>query len=175
MKTVFKILTIAVLVSCQGNTKTEKKESVVSIDSIRINHKDVIVQQEKEITIVLPPSNCNETYDDFDRFFERFSKDSIYQKQRIKYPLNESYIKSLDPTVIHVNKINVNEYRFINFGIDKYALQKEYDKYIVKIEKLNSNLVQYYWYGYDNGINITYKFKLIGNCWLLVEILDRST
>ena len=43
--------------------------------------------------------------------------------------------------------------------------------YIENLEEI----VYYKLLGYDNGIHVSYRFELIDDCWLLVEILDEST
>ena len=53
-------------------------------------------------------------------------------------------------------------------------MEKEFDKYTVNIEDLDS-VINYRLNGYDNGMRITHKFKLIDGCWFMIEILDEST
>lgn len=113
---------------------------------------------------------------DFNVFFERFSSDSVFQKRHVKYPFKESYANGLENTKIDTFIANnPSEYSYIDFTKDKDAMNNKFGKYSVEIQKINNDSIHYWNIGYDNGINTLYKFKLIGDCWYLLEIVDRST
>jgi hypothetical protein len=168
------ILSLVFLISCKNN-KNGNRDKIVIKDSIV--DKTVKVKEPIKKETIPPfetPSNCGDTT--FDSFFEHFGKDSTFQKRRVKYPLKELYIKSLDPTIIKIDTTyNSSEYNYIDFTEDKYGMEREYGKYTVEIEKIDSDSIHYKNLGYDNGIHIIFKFKRVGTCWLLVEILDEST
>ena len=171
-------LTVFVLImlgsfSCKQEPRN-KEASSNSIESVVSDENPVADGQEEE-DVAKPidmAKDCNQTFDDF---FERFAKDSTFQKKRVKYPMKESYIESLAPTRIRVDSITYRDYVYIDFTKDKKAMNNEYGKYETEIEVVNSNIIYYKWLGYDNGIHVTYKFNLIEGCWYLVEILDEST
>ncbi|CAL2094067.1 DUF4348 domain-containing protein [Tenacibaculum sp. 190524A05c] len=142
-------------------------DSIVSKN--RLDTENIKYSEEK-ITEVF--KNCNET---FDSFFKKFAKDSVFQKSKIKYPLNLLYNDyEIDSIIIVKTYYTKNDYKYFDFSNDKNAMKRSYDKYNVEIEK-SKNLVKYRHIGYDNGILNTYTFKLISNCWYMVEILDEST
>lgn len=114
------------------------------------------------------------TVENFDAFFERFSKDSIFQKNRTKFPLKTSFYE--DPTedaIVHYVK-DSSEAEYIDFTKDTLAMNKETDKFAPKVEKTATGMV-YKRIGYDNGIYVSYIFILSDNSWFLSEILDEST
>ena len=114
---------------------------------------------------------CNMT---FETFFDKFSRDSIFQKKRIRFPLKESYVIDLESSKMQIDIIYSSEYSFRNFKLDKEAKNKEYGKYTVDIEKVNDTIVNYKHKGIDNGIYRIFIFKQIKACWHLTEILDKS-
>lgn len=148
------LLVVFILISCY-----DKKE------------KKVIVKgsQQKEY----PKSeNCSEN---FDKFFEKFARDSIYQKKHVKYPLKSYFYKDLmsDDLSIEIIK-NESSFKYIDFTMDYLAMNNEYGKF--SVEKIQSkNIIIYKRIGYDNGINIAFKFHFIEQCWFLVSIKNLST
>ena len=170
------LLSLFFLISCKKN-KTINTDKTVIEDSI--SSKENTTKESLEIDD--SPSfkvseNCNEI--PFESFFERFGRDSIFQKKRVKYPLkylSSEYDFDKRKDTISVDFIlNKEEFSFIDFAEDKNAMEKEFDKYTVNIEDLDS-VINYRLNGYDNGMRITHKFKLIDGCWFMIEILDEST
>ena len=115
--------------------------------------------------------NCNMT---FEKFFDKFSRDSIFQKKRILFPLKESYVVDLESSQMQIDMIDSSEYSYRNFRLDKEAKNKKYGKYTVEIEKVNDTIVNYKHKGIDNGIYRIFIFKQIKACWHMTEILDKS-
>lgn len=109
----------------------------------------------------------------FEVFFDRFGKDSVFQKSRVKFPLKWSYFGD-DYEKLIVKYVDIKEFFYIDFSEDKNAMERESGKYEVVIEK-NNDEINYLLKGYDNGLYMTYAFKLIEECWYLVEIIDEST
>lgn len=144
-----------------------------NVFAVSCNHKQEVTnatsQIEKETEKI-----STVTVENFDAFFERFSKDSVFQKSRIKFPLKTSYHE--DPTegeIVHYLK-DSSETEYIDFTGDSLAMNKETDKFAPKVEKTAKGMV-YKRIGYDNGIYISYIFILSDNSWFLSEILDEST
>ncbi|AWX45128.1 hypothetical protein HME9304_02138 [Flagellimonas maritima] len=169
-------LTVFVLImlgasSCKQESNN-KDASSSTIGSPVLSEKVANQKEEKE-QIIKPieiPKDCNQT---FETFFERFAKDSVFQKNRVKYPMKWFYYEnSYDELKIDV--MENGKFYYIDFTEDKDAMNKESGKYTVSIDK-KSNHVDYLLKGYDNGLMLTYKFNLIDGCWYLVEILDEST
>jgi|GEM_PF-2459113 len=158
--------------SCRQEPRN-KEVSSSTIESTVLSEKVDNHKEEKEQIIepIEMAKDCNQT---FEAFFERFAKDSIFQKNRVKYPLEWFYYKDVTDKTPTLEIVEYGSFNFVDFAKDKEAFNNEYDKYEVEIEKKkNHNL--YKLLGIDNGIHVTYKFKLIDGCWYLAEILDEST
>ena len=112
---------------------------------------------------------------EFEIFFRKFSQDSIFQKNSVKFPLiklSYDYETSEKPVISYLK--SSKNYNYTNFSKDSEAMEKEYDKY--QIEKIRTkNGLIYKRIGYDNGIHISYEFQIIEGCWYLVKIIDEST
>ena len=165
------ISSLILFLGCKNKIADTSSQEKNSVDSVIVeNAKDKA--EIKDYANTQSFKNCNDT---FDEFFERFSRDSVLQKNRIKYPLKESYIEGLESTKIKVDTVNsASEYNYINFTEDKHAMDKEYGKYKIEIEQINNTTIYYKNVGYDNGIYVIYKFKLIEGCWYMIEIEDKS-
>lgn len=109
----------------------------------------------------------------FENFFETFSKDSIFQLNRVHFPL-ECQSFDIDDKVETVT-IKESEWRNIDFLKDTSAYKNETDKFKPLIEKSNKDTVNYTREGLDNGIHIEYTFIKEKGKWYLVKIFDRST
>ena len=84
------ILSLVFLISCKNN-KTGNRDKIVIKDSF-FNRKDTTKKSLEGILLPFKVSkNCNEI--SFESFFERFGRDSVFQKKRVKYPLNYSSLK----------------------------------------------------------------------------------
>lgn len=156
---------------------TSCKKEVKTNDTTISNKRDTIEMplrmEISKIDYTLNKEQCGKS---FEVFFEEFSKDSIFQKSRVQYPLRFVYAEGLEDTKWKTDYINkASEFYYIDFTEDKSAMNKEYDKYTVEIEKIDGNNIYYKNLGYDNGIRMIFKFKKVDDCWLLVEILDEST
>jgi len=113
--------------------------------------------------------------ENFDVFFKRFSKDSVFQKKRTKFPLKIAYYEDVTESEdLTARYVKEKETEPIDFTEDALAMNKETDKFTFKIEKTADGMV-YKRIGYDNGIYISYIFSLSGNFWFLSEIIDEST
>ncbi|MEN8191477.1 MAG: DUF4348 domain-containing protein [Bacteroidota bacterium] len=119
---------------------------------------------------VIELKDCSLT---FYEFFEKFSRDSLFQKSRVKYPLKWSYYRE-SYEKLTIEHIKQKDFTYIDFTEDKNAMEKKSGKYEVVIERSKYE-VNYLLKGYDNGIHMNHIFKLVEGCWFLVEIIDEST
>lgn len=103
---------------------------------------------------------CNE---DFDGFYQKFHSDSVFQMERIDFPLKGVY-RTGDENPDEVN----NDFRW---NKESWKMQKpfEVDKTIYR-EELNRSdtLVVHRIYIENSGFSIERKFKLIKCKWVLV-------
>ncbi|UTA66525.1 DUF4348 domain-containing protein [Emticicia sp. 21SJ11W-3] len=102
----------------------------------------------------------------FDDFFHRFSRDSVYQNSRIKFPL-----------LVIIDDIDEKEQKLITqkdwgfFDIAKLSKPK----YIQTVEKINSQEYHLTIQMEDTGVYVVYVFKREKNSWMLTQMIDSST
>ncbi len=112
----------------------------------------------------------NGSYKYFIPFLIKFSKDSIYQKRHIKYPLKSSFLNfdTYEDTTVYLPEKDVLTMNF--FGSNYFSFIHNGD--IINEEFDNSTILLR---GIGSGIYYEYKFKLINGEWFLVEEIDFST
>lgn len=121
----------------------------------------------------MPVSHKVEKCDaDFDIFFEKFSADSVFQRQHTKFPLKDVTRSDTDLEMITTYAESKDCY-YYDFRKDREAYKRETDAYNVVVEKRNDT-VFYKWNGVDNGIHMEFKFIMIDGCWNMVEMVDQS-
>ena len=105
--------------------------------------------------------------ENFNIFLNKFQKDSIFQKERIIFPLKcLSYDTENDSfSEIYINK---NEWKYIDFS-------KLPENYLKKIIKISDDEINYNFQIEDTGVSVNYIFKIYNSKWYLVEIKDEST
>jgi len=95
--------------------------------------------------------------ENFDDFIERFSRDSLFQLDRIIFPINS--VKKSD---WKIEKL---------FGKDEYRPQI-YDNFNGELRDTNERLFRKI--GMRNGIFVEYRFSKIGRTWYLINLTDFS-
>ena len=157
------ISSVILLLSCKNKT--------TDISSKEKNSDSVKIEKINDSTKTQSFKNCDET---FEEFFGQFAKDSIFQVNRIKYPLKWKYLNDVTDEELTIELVKYGSFNYIDFTNDEEAYKNEYNKYSIDIDK-NKDQVLYTLHGIDNGIYVIYKFNLIEDCWYLVEIEDEST
>ena len=110
--------------------------------------------------------------EDFKVFLEKFSRDSLFQISRVKFPLR---VKELDNDYkSYEKKIKKNEYRKIDLRFHDSIAKRELNKYNQEI-KLKENKATIEMRGIDNGIMIDIYFEKLDEKWILVGWNDSST
>lgn len=100
-------------------------------------------------------------------FLMKFSKDSIYQKTHILFPL-EDY--SLDDDYQTISQ-KIEKEKWNHFNVIK---EIESLLFLANIDS-NNNFRNIYYRGNDNGILVKLTFKRVNNEWFLVKTEDYST
>jgi hypothetical protein len=152
-----------------------KKKNRIDLTSSSTDTTNQIIKREKTIFKIDTLSfkatqNCNT---EFNYFFERFSRDSMFQKSRVKYPLRWSYYSG-NYDKLQVEMINHQEFSYFDFENDVNAKGKKQGAFEVGMS-ISKDKVVYQRTGIDTGLLMSFQFKLINGCWFLVEILDEST
>jgi len=160
------ISSLILFLGCKNKISDLDSREKNSVDSVNLESNKV-ESEIKNYTKKQSGKDCNET---FDSFFERFSKDSIFQKSRIKYPLKWYYLEDNESNKLSFDVINeIDDYDYIDFTSDNKS--DKYDVVHEKKEKERSYILK----GNDSGLFMTYKFRIIDGCWYMIEILDEST
>ncbi|CAM1344058.1 hypothetical protein [Tenacibaculum amylolyticum] len=149
---------------------SEKKDK--NSETISVNIKDKSKETKSKKTF---SRKCSKN---FKSFFSDFGRDSLFQKERIKFPLKyliSDFDYELDKDTFGIDLVKKENYEYIDFSIDEKAMDKKYGKYTVETIIVNDTLILYNHIGYDNGIKVSYKFNLIKDCWYLIEVIDESS
>ncbi len=169
--TVFVLIMLGASSCKQESSNKDASSSTIESPVLRKKVNNPKEAKEQIVKPIEKAKDCNQT---FDAFFERFAKDSVFQKNNVQFPLKYTHysdVTSDEPTEEYLNGVT---YLFIDFSMDKEASNLTYDKFT--IEKVEAeNTVVYKRIGMDNGIRETYTFGKQKECWFLVEILNEST
>lgn len=160
MRILILFLIFFVAQSCFNNKKTGNENVFDSFENFHTSDKDTLnIKSIDTLKDSLSVSNNNNKncISDFNDFFEKFSKDSAFQKKWVMYPLKSSYYIGDFYEDLQTEYIESSSYRFKDFSQDKYAMDSEYDKYTIHFDFKESE-VRYQWRGYDNGIHMDYIF-----------------
>ncbi|MBL7840742.1 MAG: DUF4348 domain-containing protein [Cyclobacteriaceae bacterium] len=103
----------------------------------------------------------------FDDFIYKFISDSLYQLDRVKFPL-----RSIRADSEEHGTIKKKDWQIVRlFGNDEYKAQL-YDNFNGELRDTDERL--FCWEGIENGISVQYKFKRIEGRWYLIEYNDFS-
>lgn len=112
----------------------------------------------------------DKTKEDFDSFIYKFIADSIFQIERIKFPLKSSVQTNIDE--LDTTSVKKSEWKTVRlFGKDEYKPQI-YDNFKRELRDTDERL--FCWEGIENGIYVEYKFSRINGLWFLIEYNDFS-
>jgi hypothetical protein len=108
----------------------------------------------------------------FESFFEKFKSDSVFQKDRILFPLISLQweIGDDEPTKRLINR---DDWRFWDFRYDDNFATRDTDAYTQQ-KKVYGDSVRIEIRGVDNGIYIDYDFLVRSNKWTLIMEKDYS-
>ena len=102
--------------------------------------------------------------EDFNTFFEKFKKDSVFQKQRVVFPLKVR-VFNIDNLKTEENSLEEENYELLRIDENEVSMEKKISKDSVKI------ILK----GKDNGIYIETQFLKDKGIWKLESYNDQST
>lgn len=111
----------------------------------------------------------NSKNEDFNVFLDRFIADSLFQLDRIKFPLKSQQWDSDEVDSTRIGKGNWKTVRL--FWGEEYRPQI-YDNFKREMRDTDERL--FCWEGIENGINVEYRFNRINGQWYLTEFNDFS-
>jgi hypothetical protein len=143
-----------------GTVKTAVDEKFAIVES-EMSRLDTL-ERRKEIGI-------HAGGEDFDHFIFKFISDSLYQVDRVKFPLKS---QQWDANEVDSTRIVKEEWKTIRlFWGDQYRPQI-YDNFKREMRDTDERL--FCWEGIENGINVEYRFSRINGLWYLTEFNDFS-
>ena len=141
-----------IVFSC--GTKPSDTEKEFKTDSLTV---------ETSIDKVSP--NINE---DFNKFFETFRNDSLFQLDRVSFPLT-TMIWEIGDDNPRKTTIQKDDWRFLNFHYDESFAKRQLDPYTQEI-KVYGDTVKLEIRGVDNGIYTDFEFARQKGKWYLVAV-----
>lgn len=102
--------------------------------------------------------------EDFDRFYDRFHTDSLFQFSRLKFPLEGSL--DTGETEEHWTKENWSMLKTRIYDVDT-------TKYRVSYRKFKNSFIEKVWIE-DTGFRFECRFELIDNQWFLVYAYEAN-
>lgn len=160
------IITLTTLIACKKKIEetSTTKGDIIEDTLQKTEHSDEKIDVEKTKQKVQLYHN-----EAFETFLNQFGTDSIFQKERIKYPLAYIYydhdsLGNFKPNLISVSR---DEYLYRDFTGDKKPANT------IEITKPSDTI--YYTLKVNNsGMTIHYKFLFLKDKYHLVEIKDKS-
>jgi len=108
--------------------------------------------------------------ENFDNFIYKFVSDSLFQLDRITFPLKSS--NQTDSGEEDTRLIEKKDWKIVRlFGQEEYRPQI-YDNFKRELRDTDERL--FCWEGIENGIYVEYKFQRLGGLWYLTEYNDFS-
>lgn len=167
------VATVGIYYMIEGNS--EKQEIVVT-DNVVDEQDEINEQNEQSATneTKINESDNKDSIEDFNLFFTKFKADSVFQKNRIVFPLiYETFVPSEDAQEIKTEKVKENEWKYISFYWDPSYAKRGQDAYNqVILIKTDTTTINYN--GVDNGISVQMIFICKNNKWFYSKMIDRS-
>ncbi|MFD0993235.1 DUF4348 domain-containing protein [Tenacibaculum geojense] len=168
MKNLILIFLFTFLTGCKGINNERKHHKTIDSLKTQLNLLKQDNQELKnriEITTIKTYKN-----EDFNNFFYSFMVDSIFQKNRVKFPL-EYRTTNIDSMKEILIKINKDEWKYNSFYINSASERTQiYDNYDLKFQPTNERML--HWYGVESGGNSKYYFKGFNGKWFLIKKWD---
>lgn len=157
------ILGLLVIACSDGKNKTEDSMTVeTKMDTVLLVDKEGTNQATEHVTM---------QQEDFEKFFEKFCTDSMFQKSRVRFPFPEISYDIEDNKTI--NSLTSVDWTSINLKYDSSAYYKKVDSY-KQIFEIESDRAKVGFRGIDNGIYFDFIFEIPDSTWQLVRYVDYS-
>lgn len=110
--------------------------------------------------------------EEFESFLDKFGSDSLFQINRIKFPLE--YVALNYDTYDEIKTtINKKDWRMDYLFMNAEKRSQIYNNFSLSLKDTDERV--FCWHGVENGINVLYFFKRIERKWCLVKFEDTST
>ncbi len=108
-------------------------------------------------------SSSAQKAESFSTFWKSYTNDTVFQKERIVFPLTISYF-DIDEERDVIYSITADDWEYYNFIDEETKITTIKHKDITTVVRS----------GIENGIYVEYTFKTIDKKWYLVKIADSS-
>lgn len=153
--------------------ETEEKE--ILFKDGKIQNGKIIISNEKNRIIEKTSSTIPENVDeDFETFLKYFNSDSIFQINRVDFPLKISESDWKNHYELADKIIVLKNYRTWDFTYEESFKTRETSAYSQEI-KVENNEAKILRRGIDNGWYVDYIFKKKDGKWRLITWIDQST
>ncbi len=153
--------------------ETEQKE--ILFKEGNIENGKIIISNEKQLKIEKASLNISKNVDEnFENFLKYFSTDSIFQINRVDFPLKISESVAEKSYNLYDKIIVLKDYRMWDFTYEESFKTRETSAYFQEIEVENDE-AKILRRGNDNGWYVDYIFKKIDGKWMLITWIDAST
>ncbi|ASS50681.1 MAG: hypothetical protein A3D31_14060 [Candidatus Fluviicola riflensis] len=122
-----------------------------------------------------PSAFIKQYRESFSPFFDRFNKDTIFQRSRVVFPLNYFAVTE-DGTDYKLSNqpIDPVDYLILDLTYHDSLAKQEFNAFQRSIQtKKDTTWVTFT--GIDNGIHEEFIFELRNGKWFLVKVIDAST
>ena len=110
----------------------------------------------------------------FEEFVARFSSDKGFQLERIKFPIEITFHENFPEAIIH-KKLMPTEWEHVEFLPDSITTKLGFEAFESYTTHPSSRETIIQWTGLDNGINVSYHFRIFNRKWYLIEVINLST
>ena len=122
-----------------------------------------------------PSAFIKQYRESFDPFFDRFNKDTIFQRSRVVFPIDNYLTPMEELNYEMVNQpIDSNDYLILDLTYHDSLAKQEFNAFQRNIQtKKDTTWVTFT--GIDNGIHEEFIFARRKGKWFLVKVVDAST
>ena len=113
--------------------------------------------------------SLNQDKEDFDDFLSKFMRDSLFQLERVKFPLKSQQWNTGEVDSVRIERSN---WKMVRFFLGEEYRPQIYDNFKGEMRDTDERL--FCWEGIDNGINVEYRFYRFDGKWYLIEFRDFS-
>lgn len=113
-----------------------------------------------------------ETSEGFNQFFEKFKNDSLFQRERIAFPMTALIWEMREDSLKKI-LINKDDWKFLDFRYEESFAKRQLDPY-TQVIKAYGDTVKLEIRGVDNGIYTDFEFTMKSGKWYLVSEKDYS-
>ncbi|MBI3221185.1 MAG: DUF4348 domain-containing protein [Bacteroidetes bacterium] len=125
------------------------------------------VDEKFEIVTETIETSNQTTKESFNNFIYKFIGDSLYQLDRIKFPL-----RSMRAGPDDYGTIKREDWKMVRLFVNEEYKAQLYDNFKGELRDTDERL--FAWEGIENGISVQYKFRRIDGLWYLTEYNDFS-